>query len=394
MIDPDQVYRRYQEFQSYVGWTEEDAQRVQSLAPLLEPYLPALVEDFYAEIARHPEAHKVFGGGQTQIDRLKGSLLAWLRELLTGPYDREYVVRRWRVGARHVEIGLDQVYPTLALSRIRAGLVRALGESWAGDRRDLAAAVVSLNRLLDLDLAKIEHSYQAEHFARLQRSERLANLGQIAGGVAHELRNPLNVISTSLYYLNSASAARTEKEAEHMRRMVRNVELANDAITALSNFARMPSPEARPFSLEQCVRDALEDSGLPDGIEVVVSCRPDLPPPLADRDQIRIVLSNLIRNARDAMPEGGRLSIVGRSVENGLEVDVTDTGVGIASGDLVRIMEPLYSTKARGLGLGLPLVRMILEKNRGSLQVVSELGRGSTFRVLLAAEERAGDSTG
>src|SRR6478609_5532305 len=100
MKNPDHIYQRYQDLQSYVAWTDEDALRVRSLAPLLECHLPALVEDFYAEIARHPEAYKVFTGGQVQADRLKGSLLAWLRDLLNGPYDRDYVARRWKVGAR------------------------------------------------------------------------------------------------------------------------------------------------------------------------------------------------------------------------------------------------------------------------------------------------------
>jgi len=160
---------------------------------------------------------------------------------------------------------------------------------------------------------------------------------------------------------------------------------ANEVITALSNFARMRSPDLQPFALESCVRDVLEDSGPPTGIEVVVDCPADLPLALADRDHIRIVLNNLIRNARDAMPEGGRLSIVGRAVENGLQIAVTDTGLGIEPADLGRITEPLFSTKARGLGLGLALVRMILEKNRGSLHIASEPGRGSTFTVVLAA---------
>jgi two-component system, NtrC family, sensor kinase len=86
MKDPDQLYRRYHELQSYVGWTDEDAARVHGISPLFEAHLPTLVEDFYAEIARHAEAHKVFTGGVAQIDRLKGALLVWLRDLLSGPY--------------------------------------------------------------------------------------------------------------------------------------------------------------------------------------------------------------------------------------------------------------------------------------------------------------------
>jgi signal transduction histidine kinase len=109
-------------------------------------------------------------------------------------------------------------------------------------------------------------------------------------------------------------------------------------------------------------------------------------------DQVRIVLGNLVRNAREAMPGGGKLSLTARRAGACVEVEVSDTGVGIAPEHLARIMEPLYSTKARGLGLGLAIARAILEKNQGSLRVASEPGRGSTFTVSLPAaqmEERA-----
>jgi signal transduction histidine kinase len=392
MKDPDEIYRRYKDLQSYVGWSEEDADRIRSMAPRVEPYLPDLIEDFFAEIARHPGARKVFTGGEVQMERQKASLWGWLRELLGGPYDRDYAVRRWRVGMRHVEIGLDQVYTNVALSRLRQGLVRALAETWTGSTAELVATIRSLNRLMDLDLAEIEDAYQEEFTARLQRSERLATLGQVAGGVAHELRNPLNVMRTSLYYLNSARDPSPEKRAEHMRRIERNVARADEVITTLTNFARFPAPDVRPFAVPSCARDAVSDCVVPDGIELAMAFPADLPQAMGDRSQIRIVLGNLIRNAVDAMlPAGGRLTLGGRLDEAAVEVFVADTGVGITPANLVRIMEPLYSTKARGMGLGLALARMIVERNRGTLRVVSEPGKGSTFTVQLPAAASEGD---
>jgi hypothetical protein len=127
-MDANRLYTRYQELQTYLSWNTDDAQRVQAVASILDPYLPSLIDDFYLEIERHPAARKVITGGQPQIDRLKQSLIRWLRELLSGPYDQEYVVRRWRVGWRHVEIGLDQIYTNVALSRLRFGLLGALGQ--------------------------------------------------------------------------------------------------------------------------------------------------------------------------------------------------------------------------------------------------------------------------
>src|SRR5579863_6333500 len=164
-MDSDQFYNRYCELQSYVGWTDADAERIVAAAPLLEAYLLPLIDDFYEEIERHPNARKVITGGPAQIERLKGTLVRWIRDLLGGRYDAEYVAGRWRVGWRHVEIGLDQVYTNVALSRLRTGLIRSLHEVWPGEPMALKETVRALNKLLDLDLAIIEDAYQAEYMA-------------------------------------------------------------------------------------------------------------------------------------------------------------------------------------------------------------------------------------
>jgi signal transduction histidine kinase len=389
----EETYRRYQELQAWVGWSGAAAARVASVAGLLDPFLPALVDDFYDEIQRHPNALKVITGGQAQIQRLKGTLIQWLRELLCGRYDRDYVARRWRVGWRHVEIGLEQVYTNVALSRLRMGLSRVLQENWQGEPAEQKLILRSLNKLLDLDLAIIEDAYQAEYADRLQRSERLAAIGQVAGGVAHELRNPLNVVKTSVYYLLNARNPSPEKKAEHLQRIEKHVVLADGVITALSSFAKMPVPNLSPFPVGRCVQEALDTNPVPESVQVTIDCPPSLPPALADIDQVRIVFANLIRNAREAMPQGGQLSIRAHPVDGGVAVDVADTGVGIPPELLSRVMEPLYSTKARGMGLGLSIARAILEKNNGVLRVASEPGRGSTFTVFLKAALTEEDRT-
>lgn len=388
-MNAEAIYRRYQELQGYVGWTDEDSQRVQSVATLLAPCLPELVDDFYAEIERHPATAKVITGGRAQVARLKGTLVVWLQELLQGRYDQEYVARRWRVGWRHVEIGLDQVYTNVALSRLRRGLLLALEQCGVPLGSDPAVRR-SLNTLLDLDLALIEDAYQAEYMGRLQRSERLVAIGQVSGGIAHELRNPLNVIKTSIYYLLHAKNPTPLKTAEHLQRVERHVTVADGVITALSNFAKLPVPNLRPFPLDPCLREVLELNPIPDNIHVVVDCPDALPPVLADPDQLRIVFANLIRNAREAMPQGGKLTLAAHPANGAIDVSVTDTGMGITPENLSRIAEPLFSTKARGLGLGLAIVRSILEKNACSLHISSSPGKGSTFTVrLMAAPDSA-----
>lgn len=385
-IDPERLFARYREMQRYADWTDEDAGRVQSVGPLLEPALRGLVDDFYREIERHPQAARVITGGREQVERLKGTLVRWLQELLSGRYDAEYVNRRWRVGYRHVEIGLDQVYTNMALSRLRTGLIRTLAESWQGSTDDQLLTLRSLHKLLDLDLAIIEDAYQAEYLARQQRAERMAAIGQVAGGIAHELRNPLNVIKTSVYYLLNARNPTPAKTAEHLERIQKQVGMADGVITALSNFARLPLPNMQPFELRPCLEETLGTLQVPENVRVELDFDGELPPAVGDQSQLQIVFRNLIRNAIDAMPQGGSVTIRGRSTPEGVSVSVSDTGSGITEENLGRIMEPLFTTKARGIGLGLAMARAIVEKHGGRLLVTSPAGAGATFSVLLPAD--------
>ncbi|HEY2147794.1 MAG TPA: protoglobin domain-containing protein [Pirellulales bacterium] len=384
-MQADELFRRYQDLQNYVGWSAADEERVRAAAAIVEPHFSDLVDDFYAEIERHPQAQRVITGGSEQVSRLKGTLVQWLRDLFSSPYDANYVSRRWRVGFRHVLIGLDQVYTNVALSRLRIGLSRELETGWAGTIADLLASKRSLNKLLDLDLAIIELAYQTAFQQRQQGIERLAAIGQMAGGVAHELRNPLNVVKTSVYYLLNARSPSPEKVSEHLRRIERQVGMADGVITALNDFAKLPMPNFQRVSLETHLREIVEFNQLPPEVEVLLEFPADFPDAQADPNQLRIVFSNLIRNARDAMPNGGLLTVRGARNGSGLEISVADTGVGIKPEDLDRIMEPLFTTKARGIGLGLAIARAILEKHNGRLTVASEHGRGTTFVVSLPA---------
>ena len=134
--------------------------------------------------------------------------------------------------------------------------------------------VRSLNKLLDLDLALIEDAYQSFLSNRLQQNERLATLGQVAGGVAHELRNPLNVVKTSVYFLTHARNASDEKRREHLQRIERHVERADGVISALSSFARMPVPSRQSLDIAHLVRETLELETMPSRVEVLIGFPP------------------------------------------------------------------------------------------------------------------------
>jgi len=169
---PLKLFKRYKELQAYVGWTDEDAVRVASVAAIVEANMDVLIRDFYAEIQRHPEAAQVITGGSPQIARLMASLRAWLTESLECRSDADYVQRRWKIGLRHAEIGLNPAYTSAAMSRLRNGLINILATETNHSPTEFCNLVQSFNKLLDLDLSIIQDAYEAEYLSREKVAER------------------------------------------------------------------------------------------------------------------------------------------------------------------------------------------------------------------------------
>ncbi len=169
---PRELTQKYFELQNYVGWTDDDQQRVAAVRDVLLAQTGPLIDDFYDEIQRHPQAFAVITGGQEQIARLKTTLRIWLRQLLTGPYDYDYVLLRYNVGRRHVAIGLEQVYVSAAISRLRTGFSQLVNDAWQGSPEELCRTMESLHKLLDLDLAIMDNAYQTEYLARHEKLSR------------------------------------------------------------------------------------------------------------------------------------------------------------------------------------------------------------------------------
>ena len=249
-------------------------------------------------------------------------------------------------------------------------------------QRQQEAMQSELKRQVEVRTAEL-HQAQAD----LVRSEKFSTLGKVSGGIAHEIRNPLNAVKTSAYFLLNAKDPSAEKIKEHLERIDRQVSIVDNVITALSDVAKLPECVLSPVSMEFLIRDVVASTNLMPNIQTVFSFPDQLPPVMVDEHQISIAFRNLVRNARDAMPEGGTLSMEASVDDDTVVFSVVDTGTGIANDDLGKIMEPLFSTKARGMGLGLSITKAIVEKNQGSLAVESIVGKGSCFCVALKIGE-------
>jgi signal transduction histidine kinase len=219
--------------------------------------------------------------------------------------------------------------------------------------------------------------------AKLIRTERLAVLGQLAARVAHEIRNPLNVISSSIYLLQNSRRQLDVKQLEHLEKIDRYVQTVGNIISQLTDYALIPQAQPQEFGLAQAVEEVLTATSVPAGV-CVEWAAPAFPVNVtADRGHVERILSNLVTNAVQAMPGGGELMLRVGTRENFAVAEVADTGTGIEKERLPQVFEPLYSTKVKGLGLGLALSKSFAEWNSGTLEVDSQPGQLTTFRLLL-----------
>lgn len=222
---------------------------------------------------------------------------------------------------------------------------------------------------------------------QVKRAERLASLGKLAAGVAHEIRNPLGSLKGFLQYFQHKLALQ-EQDKTYLTVMVNEVDRLNSVISNLLDFARPKEPVFKPCDLKDLIRHVItliEADLQTKQIEVSLDVEEKLPQIRLDRDQITQVLLNILLNAIQATDSGGQITLKAyiEPDTNQLELTVADTGKGIESEDLPKIFDPFFSTKKQGAGLGLAIAHTIIEHHQGEMTVESEEGNGSTFRILL-----------
>jgi PAS domain S-box-containing protein len=245
--------------------------------------------------------------------------------------------------------------------------------------------------------------------AEVLRMDRLASLGVLASGIAHEIRNPLAGIKTVAQTLEE-DIEPSDSRREYVARIIRQVNRMDDLLKTLFSYARPKSPVPTKCRLQDIINEVkplMDQRFEKNRIEFVQNYAPDLPLIYVDFQQIQQVFINLFLNAIDAMPAGGKLTVSARPARTTLKrvdrrshryplppqqtlyshVSVTDTGEGIARENLPAIFDPFFTTKPQGSGLGLSIVYRIIEEHGGDIQVESTLGKGTTFALLLPAEK-------
>ena len=218
---------------------------------------------------------------------------------------------------------------------------------------------------------------------KLLKSERLAAVGELATMVAHDLRNPLQSIATAMYCLEKVIPEENSEKAKKLVATVKDaVSYSDKIVRELLDYSAKINLEFTQTNPQELVTKALSTISVPSNVELLVRTH-DTPVIHVDANKIRRICVNIISNALDAMPNGGTLTVSSITVNENLELSFCDTGVGLTPEHIKKLMTPFFTTKAKGMGLGLAISKRIAEAHHGTINVTSEIGEGTTFTLIL-----------
>jgi len=372
-----------EELKRYVGWSEEDERALQTLHGAASPHFPHIADVFYAIILGHQEARQSLTGGESQVGHLKITMQQWLDRLLRGPWDEAYYQARCRIGRYHVRINLPQHYMFGAMNVIRRELNAVIDEAYPGQPERLDPARRAVGRILDLELAIMLHTYREDLLSQQAKVERLATFGQLVGSIGHDLRNPLGVIETSTFILRGRMGD-DDRSKKHLDRIGEQLGVANGIITNLLDMIRNKPLAKERVKLDEIIGGAAESVARPEAVRYDSDGMTGLEID-GDPIQLRQVFMNLLANAVDAASPSGEIRVRGGRLDGEVKVEVEDTGPGVDAATARRLFEPLITTKEKGIGLGLALVKRIVERHGGTVAYEERSGGGARFTVRLPA---------
>ncbi len=401
---------------AFLAVSEDDRRLLAELRPLLERNADRLVTAFYRHLLSFEPTRRLLSDPAVK-DRLLVKQREYLVSLAPAVIDESYLEERRRIGQTHVRVGLEPRWYLGAYSLYLSLLRPLLQDALAGDPQRLERVTSALLKLVILDaqlameayierreteleylnreLASasraMERDYEQQGEAlrtttrRARAAEDLVSVATLVAGLAHEIGTPMSVIQGHAELLESSVTDERARQRLHTIRA--QIDRISNIMQTLLNLAR-PRPPVRvalsPAALLDdtlaFVAEKLARRGI--GVERAFEEVPEI---RADGEKLQQLFLNLFLNAADAMPEGGTPRVALRPDGDAIEIRVADTGTGISEQDLARVFEPFFSTKSagEGSGLGLVVAQSIVHDHGGEIEVESELGKGTEFRIRL-----------
>ncbi|MDP7033205.1 MAG: protoglobin domain-containing protein [Planctomycetota bacterium] len=377
----------FDRMKTYVGFSEEDSDRLRPFTQLPDETLLPIIDHFYKKIVSDEEAYSVLDSPE-QIDRLKKTLLIWVRQLFAGPHNDEYFELRASIGRRHVAVGLPQHLTFTSMAVIREDLSRVIQDQLRNQPSLLRDSLRSLHALLDLELAIILETYREDFVKRESENERMATIGELGVSLYHEIKEPLHTIQSSLSIIKETEKIADQSRAHHhLDKINRGALKAGKICNELLDFSKISKCRIQEVELKDFFDSVIQSSDQPPQVTLSIDL-PDHPRfiPL-DRQTFGRAIHCLIDNAVNSLgDEKGTVSV--RLIPKGAEVEITvsDNGCGIAEENIRKIFEPMYSQTPNGIGLGLTMTQQVVRQHGGRIEAKSQVGHGSQFTIYLPAQ--------
>jgi signal transduction histidine kinase len=218
---------------------------------------------------------------------------------------------------------------------------------------------------------------------QLLEAERAKAISELAAMVAHEIRNPLNVVKTATYFIKGQVRGQNPRVDRHLDLLDRHVDSAAQIIQDLIDYGAFPEPDFALVSMGDIARAVVDEVNVPHHVELEVRIDPEQCPVRCDSGQIRRAVKHLLLNGIQSVDDRGKVAFLVEQQGERVVVECRDTGRGVPESDRRRIFDPLFSTKVKGSGMGLTLTRRIMEEHGGGIEFETEPGSGSTFRIWL-----------
>jgi len=253
---------------------------------------------------------------------------------------------------------------------------------------DIDGKQLVLEMDIDITARKKAEAQALESARKLKDAERLAAIGATAGMVGHDIRNPLQAITGDVFLAKSELAGLPDTEEkksilESLEETERNVDYINKIVSDLQDYTKTLRPVARETNLQKLINEMLAKNGVPKNVKVQVKVQKETLIIMADPDILKRIFGNLVTNAVQAMPDGGKLAIKAYKEANDSIITVEDTGVGIPQEAKDKLFTPLFTTKSKGQGFGLAVVKRMTDALGGTVTFESQQGKGTKFMIRL-----------
>jgi signal transduction histidine kinase len=385
------------DLKAYVHFDEHDQENLRQLARPLADRLGGVVEELYGKLQEYPAARSAIRESGASPTRVRATIADWMNGILQGPYNAEYFARRSRIGHVHVRLRMPQHFMVAALCLARLALTDEVGRLGIAEPED---KIRSVHKIIDIETAIIMETFRDGYAERVRRAERralrerlresehLANVGQLAATLAHEIKNPLAGISGAIQVLASA-LPRDDPHLEIVEEILSQIDRMDATVRDLLVYARPKPPERHLHKVGSAVQRTLTLLLREPAFEGVstrcegLNCDAEA---LIDESQFQQVISNLLLNAADACEPGGEVVVRLIGGSGYVQVEVSDNGKGMSPTQVERACEPFFTTKAKGTGLGLSICKRIIDAHDGRMTIHSRQGSGTRVVIELPSD--------